>query len=105
MLTARTNIDSKKWTTLSMSERVFIAVLAICVTMAALFLAVLIGGPLARAFFGVPVGFREHFTSSAAFRQALLVQAVTVGFAFLLLGVALGREVESAHFCWTVWAA
>jgi hypothetical protein len=102
-MTTLTNAESKPWATLSTSYRTVILLLAICATMVGLFLAVFVGGPFARALFGVPVGFREHFTSNAALGQALLVQAVTVGFAFLLLGTAIGRKVT--HYRWAVWAA
>src|SRR5581483_4020379 len=40
--------------------------------------------------------------SNAALGQALLVQVFTLGFAFLLLGTAFGRNVN--RFRWAVWA-
>jgi hypothetical protein len=103
-MTTWTKVKNKKWVTLSISDRTIIPLLAICAAVAGLFFAVLAGGPFARALFGVPVGFREHFTSSAAFRQALFVQTIMVGFAFLLFGVALGRKIPDTRFYWTVWA-
>lgn len=102
-MTTWTNVESKPWATLSTPYRTVMPLLAICATMVGLFLPVFAGGPLARALFGVPIGFREHFTSNAALGQALLVQAFTVGFAFLVLGTALGRKVT--RFRWAVWAA
>jgi hypothetical protein len=104
-MTTWTSVENSGRPTLSISDRTVIPLLAICATVVALFLAVLLGRPLARALFGVPVGFREHFTSNAAFREALLVQAVAIGFAFLLLGIGLGHKAGSTHFRWTVWAA
>jgi len=98
-----TNVEDKPRATLSTSYRTVILLLAICATMVGLFLAVFVGGPVARALFGVPVGYREHFTSNVALEQALLVQAITLGFAFLLLGTAFGRRVN--RFRWAVWAA
>jgi hypothetical protein len=102
-MTTWTNVQNKQWTSLSIPYKIVILLLAICTTMAGLFLAVFVGGPVARALFGLPIGFREHFTSNAALGQALLVQAVSVGLAFLLLGTAIGRRV--AHFRWAVWGA
>jgi hypothetical protein len=93
----------RRGTRLSLSYKTVILLLAICATTVGLFLAVFVGGPFARALFGAPIGFREHFTSSAALGQALLVQALSVGFAFFLLGAAIGRKVT--HFGWAVWAA
>src|SRR5438477_5605966 len=97
------NVEGKPGATLSTSYRAVILLLAICETMAGLFLAAFVGGPVARALFGVPAGFREHFTSNAALGQALLVQAITLGFVFLLLGTAFGRKVN--RFRCAVWAA
>ncbi|SRR5229473_4902871 len=72
-MTTWTNVESKPWATLSTSYRTVILLLAICATMVGLFLAVFVGGPFARALFGVPVGFREHFTSNAALGQAFVM--------------------------------
>lgn len=103
--TTLTNVENQSRTMLSVPERAIISLLAICTTMVALLLAVLTGGPFTRAFFGVPVGFREHFTSYAAFRQALFVQVVVLSLAFWLLGIALGSRVSKTHFRWAMWAA
>jgi hypothetical protein len=78
-MTTWTNIEGKQCASLSISYKAVILLLAICATMVGFFLAVFAGGPFARALFGVPVGFREHFTSNAALGQALFVQAVTIG--------------------------
>jgi len=98
-----TNVEGKPRATLGTSYRTVLLLLGTCATMVGLFVAVFVGGPVARALFGVPVGFREHFTSSVALGQALLVQAITLGFAFFLLGTAFGRRVT--RFRWAVWAA
>ena len=71
--------------------RLLLGVVAIVATILSLLLAERVGGPLARYIFGPPVGFREDFTSHAAFRQAFLVQAVFVGLAFFALGSAVAR--------------
>jgi hypothetical protein len=98
-------VANSKRTKLGMSDKVVISIFAIDATLSGLLLAAFVGGQIARAWFGVPVGFREHFTSSIAQRQALLAQIACVGLAFLLLGIAFGRTVRSARFAWTVWAA
>ena len=75
------------------------------VTTLALFFAVFVGGPIAHALFGVPVGFGEHFTSTAGYRQTWIVQVICVGFVFLLLGFAFGRSVGRPRLGWAVLAA
>jgi hypothetical protein len=79
--------------------------IAIGATMSALFLGERVGGPLARAILGPPVGFHEHFTSRAAYGQALLVQGVFVGLAFFLLGATAGWRFKSLSYRDAVWAA
>lgn len=81
------------------------AVAAIGATLSALFFGERFGGPLVRAILGPPAGFHEDFTSRAAYGQALLVQSVSVGFAFFLLGVAAGRRLMSLGYKNAVWVA
>ena len=68
------------------TQRTLSALIAIGVTMSALFLGECVGGPLARAILGPPAWFHEDFTSRAAYGQALLVQGAFVGLAFFLVG-------------------
>ena len=82
-----------------------IALSAIGATISALFFAVFVGGPIARVLSGTPVGFGEHFTSNASYRQAWLVQSASVGSAFILLGFVLGRIVSRSRLAWAVLAA
>jgi hypothetical protein len=65
--------------------------LAVASTVAALFAAVMVGGPIIRALLGPPPGFHEDFVSREAYDEALLVQAPSVGIAFLVLGIVWGR--------------
>jgi len=86
------------------AQRVLLAVAAVGVTISALFLAERVGGPLIRMILGPPAGFNSDFTSRAAYGQALLVQSVTVGAAFFLLGV-VGRRFSSFSYKHAVWVA
>jgi hypothetical protein len=75
------------------------------VTVLGLLLATYAGGPAVRKAFGVPKGFREHFFSPAAFREAFAVQAITVGVAFFVLGIASRKLFREARYLDAVWIA
>jgi hypothetical protein len=49
--------------------------------------------------------FQEHFFSPAAFREALAVQAIAVGVAFFVLGMASRRFFREARYSDAVWIA
>lgn len=87
------------------TKRICILVLAVCLTVAGLFLAVFIGGPITRALFGIPPGFHDHFVSSEGQNQALVVQFIAVGTAFLLLGMVMGPKVAPPRLPWALLAA
>jgi hypothetical protein len=89
----------------SLAYRVLVLVLAVCSTVGALFLAVFIGGPIVRWLFGIPPGFRDHFTSTQSLSQALFVQSIAVGVAFLLLGVVFAPRVVASRLSWALLAA
>jgi len=78
---------------------------AIGMTVLGLLLAVYGGGPAVRKIFGVPEEFQEDFTPPAAFHQALVVQAISVGLAFFVLGIASNRLVRTARYSDAVWIA
>jgi len=69
------------------AKALVLGLVAIVATSSSLFLAEQVGGPLARFFFGPPIGFRQHFTSHPALVQALLVQGSFVCLAFFGLGI------------------
>lgn len=75
--------DLQKGIKLSLIEALLVIV--------ALFAAALVGGPLARIIFGVPLGFRQDFVSAQANAQALLVQLISVGLVLVFVGAACGR--------------
>jgi hypothetical protein len=79
--------------------------LSICATTLALLVAVFVGGPIARATFGIPAGFGEHFTSSSSYRQAWIVQGVSTSLAFVLVGIFVGRTLGQTGFRWSMLAA
>lgn len=85
--------------------RLLVLILAVCSTAIGLFTAVFVGGPIVRSIFGIPPGFRDHFTSSAAMGQALFVQSVAVGVAFLLLGLVSAQRIGAPRLSWALWAA
>jgi hypothetical protein len=82
---------------MTLSKKIPLAGLAIVMTVLGLYFAELAGGPIARAVFGVPVGFHEHFTSPDSYRQALLVQGASVCIGFLALGAVLGRKIPKVR--------
>ena len=78
---------------------------AVGVTVLGLLLATYAGGPAVRRVFGVPKGFQEHFFSPPAFREAVAVQAIAVGIAFFVLGIASRRFFGEAPYLDAVWIA
>jgi hypothetical protein len=80
-------------------------ILAVVVTVLGLYFAELAGGPIARAVFGLPVGFHEHFTSPDSYRQALLVQGASVCIGFLALGTVLGRKISKVRLGQVAWVS
>ena len=88
---------------MTVAQRVVFPWLAVIVTLAALLFATLALGPLLRVLFGVPAGFNEHFRSPAAYFQALLVQAISVGIGVLMFGAAIGTKAKRIGFRQAVW--
>jgi hypothetical protein len=74
-----------------LQKGIALALLEGCLIVAALFAAVLVGGPIARSIFGVPAGFRQDFVSVQAARQALIVQGISVALVLAFIGVLCGR--------------
>jgi hypothetical protein len=87
------------------TQRAFWALIAIGITAGALFLAERVGGPVVRATLGTPAGFREDFTSRAAYGQALLAQGVFVSLAFFLLGTVMGPRLKGLTYKHSVCVA
>ena len=85
--------------------RLLVLVLAVCLTVVALFIAVFIGGPVVRWLFGIPPGFHDHFTSTAGVSQALFVQSIALGVAFFLLGMVFAPKVAASRLSWALLAA
>jgi hypothetical protein len=90
---------------MSVDRKLLLAGVAIGTTVLSLFLSERFVGPAVRAIFGTPFGFREHFFSPVAYRQALLTQAACTSIAFFTLGVALGRKFQAVPYSHAVWAA
>jgi len=77
-----------------LAHKLTIVMLAIAATVLGLFVAVLAGGPIIRELLGPPPGFHEDFVSREANNQALLVQALAIGFGFLFLGTIFGHVIR-----------
>jgi hypothetical protein len=90
---------------MTVAQKVLLPGVAVAATVLGLLLAVYAGGPAVRKIFGVPEGFQEHFTSPAAFHQALVVQAITVGLVLFILGIASKRVLRTARYSDAVWIA
>ena len=90
---------------MTIARKVFLAALAVGMTVFGLLLATYAGGPAVRKVFGVPEGFQEDFTSPAAFREALAVQGMTVGLMFLVLGILSRRLPRAPRYSDAVWIA
>jgi hypothetical protein len=86
-------------------QRVLWALIAVFATTFALLLAERLGGPLARSVLGTPLGFHQHFTSRDALGQALLVQGMFLGSAFILLGALAQRRFNRLIYKDAVWVA
>ena len=90
---------------MTLAKKLLLEGVAVGITVLALVLATYAGGPAVRKVFGVPKGFQEHFFSPAAFREALAVQAIAVGLAFFVLGIASRRPFREARYLDAVWIA
>ena len=82
-----------------------LAGVAVGMTTLGLLFATYAGGPAVRKVFGSPQGFQEHFVSPPAFREALAMQAIAVGLAFLVLGFVSRRLSGKARYPDAVWIA
>jgi hypothetical protein len=90
-----------------LSVKLSISLVAVGLTVSALFLAYCVGGPTVRALLGPPAAFHEpstDFTSSEMYAQAFLSQSVCIAAAFLCLGAILGRRLGKP-WPFAVWAA
>ena len=90
---------------MTLAKKLLLAEVAVGTTGLGLRFAVYSGGPAVRKVFGVPEGFQEDFTSLAAFRQALVVQAIAVSSVFYVLGIAARRTLRAARYSDVVWIA
>lgn len=63
--------------------------LGVIVSVIALFIAVHGVGPIARTLLGVPFGYDQDYASRSALAQATAVRVVSLGAAFVLVGVVL----------------
>jgi hypothetical protein len=90
---------------MTLAKKLLLAGFAVGITVLGLLLATYAGGPAVRKVFGVPEGFQEHFFSAAAFREALAVQAIAVGLAFFVFGIASRRLLREARYSDAVWIA
>jgi hypothetical protein len=87
-------------------NRLVLPAIGTAVTLPSLLLAERFGGPMVRQILGPPVGFQQDFTSTAALRQALLVQGTFLAVAFLLFGTAMAaRGSDSLSYKHAVWSA
>jgi hypothetical protein len=90
---------------MTLAKKLLLAGVAVGMTILALLLAVYAGGPAVRKVFGVPEEFQEDFGSPAAFRQALLVQAIAVGLGFFVFGIPARRLLRAVRYSDAVWIA
>lgn len=65
--------------------------LGVAVSVLALFVAVHMLGPGVRALLGTPYGYDQDYATRSALTQATAVRILSLGAAFLLLGVVLSR--------------
>ena len=90
---------------MTLARKLLLAGIAVGMTVLGLLLAVYAGGPAVRKIFGAPEAFGEDFTSPAAFHQALVVQAIALGLAFFVLGIASKRLSRASRYSDAVWIA
>ena len=88
---------------MTLPRKLFLAGVAVGITVLGLLLAVYVVGPAVRKIVGTPQGFREHFSSPATFYQALAVQAISLAVAFLVFGLASKRLFTTARYSDAVW--
>ena len=86
-------------------RKLLLSVVSVASTIVALLLATFVGGPAIRAVVGIPPGFREDFTSPAAFRQAIFAQAILVSVAFFVLGIASTKLIRTPRYIDAIWIA
>jgi hypothetical protein len=65
--------------------------LGVAVSVFALFVAVHVLGPAMRGLLGTPFGYDQDYATRPALTQATAVRILSLGAAFLLLGVVLSR--------------
>jgi hypothetical protein len=85
-------------------KHIVLPAIGTAITLPSLLLAERFGGPMVRQVLGPPVGFQQDFTSTAALRQALLVQGTFLAVAFLLFGAAMAAR-GCLSYKHAVWAA
>jgi hypothetical protein len=103
MNTERSRRNSKRELS-SPLDKTRIFLLGIGATVVGLLFGTFLGGPLVRAVVGVPAGFHEDFTSFAAYRQALIVQVISLGLVFLVVGAFLSLKMRYERLIW-LWMA
>ena len=74
-------------------------------TFAGLYLAIHIGGPIVRAWLGIPRGFNEDYATREAWWQARIVQLLSLSAVFFLVGLASGVVKYSKPLAWSLWVA
>lgn len=65
--------------------------LGVAVSVFALFVAVHVLGPVARELLGTPFGYDQDYATRPALTQATAVRVLSLGAAFLVLGMVLSR--------------
>jgi hypothetical protein len=74
-------------------------------TLAGLYLAIHVVGPITRAWLGVPRGFNEDYATREAWLQARAVQLLSLAGVFLLVGLASAVAKSPKPLAWSLWAA
>ena len=79
--------------------------LGISGALVALHLAIHVVGPTTRQWLGVPVGFGEDYATKEAWRQARVIQILSLAAVFFVVGLASGVAKCSKPLAWSFWAA
>ena len=90
---------------MTFAKKLLLACVALGMTVLGLLLATYAGGPAVRRVFGVAEGFQQDFFSPGALREAIAVQAIAVGLAFFVLGIASRRLLRAPRYSDAIWIA
>ena len=74
-------------------------------TLAGLYLAIHVAGPIIRSVLGTPRGFNEDYATREAWLQARAVQLLSVGAIFLVAGFLFGVAKCPKSLASALWAA